>query len=46
MQDSNIQDLELIARNPESGELTRDTCRRLAAAWQCVRCADERRVMH
>jgi hypothetical protein len=30
-----------IARNPESGELVRDMCRRLAAAWRAVRQHDE-----
>jgi len=27
---------ELIARHPESGELVRDTCKRLAAAWESI----------
>jgi hypothetical protein len=34
--------LQLIASNPEAGEHVRDTCRRLAAAWECVRAHDER----
>jgi len=34
--------LELIAGHPESGELVRETCRKLAAAWQTVRGNDER----
>lgn len=25
---------ELISRHPESGELVRDTCKRLCAAWE------------
>lgn len=34
--------LVLIGRNPEAGEHVRDTCRRLASAWVCVREFDER----
>ena len=34
--------LQLLARNPECGEFVRDTCCKLAAAWVCVRGADER----
>ena len=36
--------LELIACNPESGELVRETCRKLAAAWESVRGNDERQA--
>ncbi|APV51081.1 hypothetical protein BWI17_16155 [Betaproteobacteria bacterium GR16-43] len=36
--------LELIGRHAEAGDYVRDTCRRLAAAWEMVRASDERRV--
>lgn len=38
--------LALIARNPGAGEHVRETCRRLAAAWTCVREHDERAIAH
>ncbi len=36
--------LELLGRNPNAGEFVRDTCRRLAAAWEAVRRHDENRL--
>jgi hypothetical protein len=36
--------LELIARHPQAGDLVRETCQRLAAAWESVRQNDERRA--
>lgn len=34
--------LELIGVHPEVGDRVRETCRRLAAAWEAVRAHDER----
>ena len=35
--------LEAISHHPDAGALVRDTCRQLAAAWESVRVANERR---
>lgn len=35
---------ELIGRHPDAGVLVRDTCRRLAAAWENIERVDARRA--
>lgn len=34
--------LAMIGKHPGTGEHVRDTCRKLAAAWSCVRARNER----